>query len=283
MVVRFSESQVLTITWPGREPSGVPCLYCAPEASFSRNASTGITSTFAFGRRPKSCGSFAHIWSMYLRYRSRICWRDCGCSLGSFCDGGVEPLEVGVAELLRDLQHLRPIARHLAQAELVDLLRRHARGRRLLDGAGVPRLAVRQRPHAGLGAPLRRVLVLHELGELLVRRHHAVADRRQHLLADARLVRVGERRRELLRAARRTGSPPARCRRSSPTAAPPARAGSGAASACPPCPCASGRWSGRRRAAAAAAGRCSRRSPSPSRRRATRRAAAPGCGCRRSG
>jgi len=66
-MLRCGRSPVLTFTCPGRLPSGVPVLYSAPAALFSRKASTGITSMRAFGNRPKSCGSFGSIQPMYLR------------------------------------------------------------------------------------------------------------------------------------------------------------------------------------------------------------------------
>ncbi len=43
----LSKSPVLTFTCPGREPSGVPALYSAPDTLFSRNSSTGMISSFA--------------------------------------------------------------------------------------------------------------------------------------------------------------------------------------------------------------------------------------------
>jgi len=64
MVLREVGSEVLTSTRPGREPSGAAIWYSAPEASFSRNASVGITSTLAFGRRPNSAGSLVYMPSM---------------------------------------------------------------------------------------------------------------------------------------------------------------------------------------------------------------------------
>ena len=84
IVFRDSGSLVFTMTCPGREPSGAPWLYCAPDASFSRNSSTGSTTRSALGSRPNSFGSCGFIRSMNFRYAARISSREWKCRFGSF-------------------------------------------------------------------------------------------------------------------------------------------------------------------------------------------------------
>ena len=67
---------------------------------------------------------------MYLRVEVEDLLARLGVQLGVLLDRGVQALEIAEAELLRDLQHLPLDARHLAQAELVDLLRGEVRGGR---------------------------------------------------------------------------------------------------------------------------------------------------------
>ena len=81
----------------------------------------------------------------------------------------------------------------------MDLRRRHRGGGGLLHREGIASFAVGERPQARLGAAFRRVLLGDELRELDVRGRHAVADGGEHRRAEASLVGVGKRRRELLR------------------------------------------------------------------------------------
>jgi hypothetical protein len=69
-------------------------------------------------------GSRAYIWSSYLRYRSRICSRDCACSFGIGIDRGFEAVHVLVAELVHHRDHAGLDLLHLVEAELVDFFRR---------------------------------------------------------------------------------------------------------------------------------------------------------------
>ena len=103
-----------------------------------------------------------------------------------------------ILEALRpgDLRHLALDALHLGQAQRVDLRGRVAGGGHLLDVVAVDRIAVRQRPHAGLAAPVRRIVLRHELAQLAVGRTHVVVDRGEDLVVQALLVsrrhRLGE-------------------------------------------------------------------------------------------
>ena len=111
--------------------------------------------------------------------------------------GFLHRLEIVVAEALRDLEQLPFDAGDLAQADLVDLIGGEIRRRALADAHVVAMDAVGERPHPDLAAAVRRVVVLHERGELAVRGEHAVADRAEELAADAPALGLGDRRGEI--------------------------------------------------------------------------------------
>ena len=83
-------------------------------------------------------------------------------------DGGVERFQIGVAHLLRDIEHLSFDARHFAQSDFVDLVGREIRRRRLPGAMLIARQSVRQRPQSDFRASRGRVDVLHERREFLV-------------------------------------------------------------------------------------------------------------------
>ncbi len=121
--------------------------------------------------------------------------------VGVLLDGGVERLQITEALLLRDLQHLRLEARHLAQADVVDLVGREARGRAALRCRRVSPRALGERPDADLRPSLRRVLLFHERAELAVGRENGRVDGVEVVGADAGAIGfrngVGELRRRL--------------------------------------------------------------------------------------
>src|SRR6202008_1618257 len=82
--------------------------------------------------------------------------------------------------------------------ELVNFLRRKIRGRDAPNVVAVPRGAVRERPHTRIGAPLRRVLLVRENREALIRGDHIALYRRQHTVAKTFLLRCRDTRRKLL-------------------------------------------------------------------------------------
>ena len=89
-----------------------------------------------------------------LRVQGRVCRR-----------GLVEALHVRKAKFFRDRKHLPFDAGHLAQSELMDLLRRHAGGGAALHQSGIARIAIRQGPQSRLGPPLRGIVLPHVVTE----------------------------------------------------------------------------------------------------------------------
>ena len=101
---------------------------------------------------------------------------------------GAETGQVLEALRVGDLGHLALDALDLGQADLVDLLRGLVGGGHLLDLEAVDRLAIGQVPHAGLAAPVRRVVVGDKLAQLRVGGAHVVVDRGEDGVIQALLV-----------------------------------------------------------------------------------------------
>ena len=99
-----------------------------------------------------------------------------------------EGLQVGEAKLVHDAEHLRLVALHLVQADLVDLRRRLVQRRALAHQEGIVRVAVRQRPDTRLLAAVGNVRAGEKFREVLVRRQHLRGNRVQHILGNAFLV-----------------------------------------------------------------------------------------------
>ena len=112
----------------------------------------------------------------------------------------VEELAVGTLEagLANHIRHLGPDPRDLAQADLVNLLRRHVEGGEPPHLIRVVGLAVRQVGGAdGLPGP-RQVLADEEVVETLVGRYDRVGDRGLGIGQDPLAVHLSHRRRHLL-------------------------------------------------------------------------------------
>jgi hypothetical protein len=103
-----------------------------------------------------------------------------------------EGLEVALeADLFLDRDHLAMNARHLVEADLVDLLGAHVRGRVLAHQVGVPGLAVGQRVEAVGVTTCRQVLVADEVAQPGIGRDELAGDRRLVGRAQARTLRLG--------------------------------------------------------------------------------------------
>ena len=107
-------------------------------------------------------------------------------------DGCTEGSNVGVAELLRDHEHVSFVRADLVFADLVNLRRGEVGGGALLDAEGVVRVAVRQGPDAGIGAASGDVGGLEESGKALVSGVDLFGDGGEDFVVDAGLVRGGD-------------------------------------------------------------------------------------------
>ncbi len=91
-----------------------------------------------------------------------------GMQFGIGSDGGAQGGDIGIAELLRDDEHPGFVLRDLVEADLMNLGGGEVGGGAALDQEGVIRVAVGERPDAGIGAACGNVDALEEFREVLV-------------------------------------------------------------------------------------------------------------------
>jgi hypothetical protein len=111
--------------------------------------------------------------------------RGCGNVFGIGFERGAERGEIGEAFFFGDDQHLGLDAVDFAEAELVDLIRRHVRGGAGVDVVFVALLAVGQRGDGEGGAAVRGVFRAQEGSEGLVGGDDIVVDGVGDLLGQA--------------------------------------------------------------------------------------------------
>jgi len=85
---RFVNSPVLTMNARTRAVLRRRLILGAG-SPFSRNSSTGNTSSLALGKRVKRSEACVHLADV-LAYKSRICWRDWPCNLGSLATAALK-------------------------------------------------------------------------------------------------------------------------------------------------------------------------------------------------
>ena len=120
------------------------------------------------------------------------CFAAGGVQLGIGVDGGAESGDVGVAELLRDDEHVGFVGGDLVFADLVDLRRGQVGGGALLHAEGVVRVAIGQGPDAGVGAASGNVSGLEKSREALVRGIDLLGDGGEDFVVNAGLVGGGD-------------------------------------------------------------------------------------------
>jgi len=131
---------------------GSPCTYEAAAASFSRNSSTCITSTLAFGMRRKGPVVWIHLVDVFGVEVQKLL-REWAWSLGSRAMAALNDIQVFVSELKPATSSSRFDFFHLRQPELVNLVGREICRGALFHEERVVGVAIRQRPYARLVRP----------------------------------------------------------------------------------------------------------------------------------
>ena len=128
MVLRASASPVLTLTRPGREPSGDALVVVGAGGLLLAERLDRHHLDLGLGQAAEELRQLGvHLVDVLLVERRGSAARDLARSSGFFSTAALKALEIVVAELLGDLQHLALDPRHLLQADLVDLLRASCR------------------------------------------------------------------------------------------------------------------------------------------------------------